>query len=81
MTDFRQLQRIQFASDVEIDEQAHALHDRIAAIHKAKNQGLGSPKPETLGYTKAKWARVSRVRKEIIENRYWRSLTEQALYK
>jgi len=81
MTNFRKIERIQFAGDVEFDEQAHALHDRIAAIHQHRNQGLGSPKPETLGYTRTEWAKVSRVRKEIIENRYWQSLTEQALCK
>ena len=78
-TNFRKTERIQFAGDVEFDEQAHALHDKIAAIHKVKNQGLGSPKPETLGYTKKAWARVPRVQKEIIENRYWKSLRDEAL--
>jgi hypothetical protein len=83
-TDFRKTDRLQWAQDIKIDEQAHQIHDRIQA--KRNKLGFsGSFTPEEMGYTQYQWSKLSKSEKEnardLTCNKYRLSLlTDEELF-
>jgi hypothetical protein len=74
-TNFRRVDRIQFAQDIKVDKRSEILHDRVVAIRGR----VGRLLPEEMGFTKEQWLKLSTANKELNRADFWTGLKIRAM--